>query len=252
MSFEHEKKTSLLAPIANQYKLTDEGADRIFENIQKAYLPQGGASPTTTGTASSGTTKLALIVGSACAVLAMGLSMHVTSVSERTREIAPPVTASYAAGTQAPSTAQAPEPVSAVPSMSVDALPNVIVTPPATTTSSRATAKKIPVATATATAPDDADTLEREARYLTDARVALQHGNGNQALAQLDEHARQFPKGWFAADRAAERIVVLCSLDRRDEAVKEAKVFLESRPKSPLTRRVEASCAGQALTKAGK
>jgi len=55
------------------------------------------------------------------------------------------------------------------------------------------------------------------------------------------------------ADRAAERIIVLCSLGRRAEAVEQATVFLRSRPKSPLTRRVEASCAGEdAITKAAK
>ena len=90
-----------------------------------------------------------------------------------------------------------------------------------------------------------ADTLEREARILADARRARQSGNGEEALALLDEHARVFPSGWLASDRDAERILVLCSLGRRDQAVREAAAFLAGRPKGPLTRRVELSCAGQ-------
>ncbi len=63
-------------------------------------------------------------------------------------------------------------------------------------------------------------------------------------LALLDEHARTFPNGFLASDRAAEHIVVLCGLGRQDEAAREAKAFLAGRPEGPLTRRVTMSCAG--------
>ena len=73
----------------------------------------------------------------------------------------------------------------------------------------------------------------------------MARGDAAQGLALLDEHAQTFPKGFLAGDRAAERIVVLCGLGRRDEAVREAKVFLAGRPEGPLTRRVTMSCGGE-------
>ena len=95
-----------------------------------------------------------------------------------------------------------------------------------------------------------ADTLGRETQLLSSARAAEKGGNPDKALALLDEHARLFPNGWLANDCVAERIVVLCSVGRRAEAVREAKAFLDGRPKSPLTRRVEASCAASSPTRA--
>jgi hypothetical protein len=263
MSFKPQNEPSLLAPLADQYELTEEGADRILAKIQMAYLQDAGAASPASVAAPSSTTKLSLIVGSACAALAMvGVTVHLTSVSEPSPVVAPPGSGAQPV-VQSIEPAREPEVVVAVPSMSVESLPSVAavpVAPPASTAStvatvaSRASARK---PTASAGAPDAvepaaADTLKQEARLITDARLALEHGDGDKALARLDEHARLFPNGWFAADRAAERVVILCSLGRRSEAVQEAKLFLESRPKSPLTRRVEASCAGQALTKAGK
>ena len=110
------------------------------------------------------------------------------------------------------------------------------VNPPAATTA--------PAVVAVAPAADP-DTLEREARILADARRARQADDAERALALLDQHAREFPTGWLASDRAAERIVVLCALGRRAEAVREAAIFLKGRPRGPLTRRVEMSCVGQ-------
>jgi RNA polymerase sigma-70 factor (ECF subfamily) len=270
MNREPEKKTSLLAPLAKQYELTEEGADRILAKIQKAYLEDASATSTASTRLASSTFKMSSLVGVACTVLAIaGMTIHVTTVSEPSHEIASPVSSTRPATVNpvsvSPESAQParePEPVVAMPSVSVDTLPSVTPSPgapPASTAANRGSAKK-PVGPAASDGPvgvasnepGNAESLEREARFITDARLALQHGNGDQALARLDEHARQFPNGWFAADRAAERIVILCSLGRRAEAVSEAKVFLENRPKSPLARRVEASCAGQALTGAGK
>ena len=259
MSLEPEKKPSLLAPLADQYELTEEGADRILSKIQTAYL-QAAASPVSAAVP-SGPGKLSLLLGSACAALAIvGVSIHLSSVAEPSPVVAPSGVTSPVALTPPNEPAREPEPVVAVPSVSVDSLPTIAEVPP----SSRAPSKKpsapvaapdapaAPAVTASTARAASSDTLQQEARLLTDARLALEHGDGNKALARLAEHARLFPNGWFAADRAAERIVVLCSLGRRAEAVEEATVFLQSRAKSPLTRRVEASCAGESITKGGK
>lgn len=255
MSLEPEKKSSLLAPLADRYELTEEGADRILSKIQTSYLQDAGTTSPASVAAQSGTGKLSLLLGSTCAALALvGVSIHLSSGGESRPVSAPSAVTSPMAVMPTSEPAREPEPVVAVPSVSVDSLPSVAEIPPST----RAPSKKpsppiaVPDAPATAAHAETSDTLQQEARLITDARLALEHGDGDKALARLAEHARLFPNGWFAADRAAERIVVLCSLGRRAEAVEEATVFLQSRPKSPLTRRVEASCAGPSITKGGK
>lgn len=256
MSLEPEKKPSLLAPLADQYKLTEDGADRILAKIQSAYLHDAGnASPASTAVRSS-TGKLSWLLGTTCAALALvGVAIQLSSTSEPPSVTAPSAITAPLGTTQQTEPAREPAPVVAVPSVSVDSLPSVPEVTPSPRISSKTPqaqvgARDVPMTAKPA--PSD-DTLDQEARLLTDARQALEHGHGDEALARLDEHARRFPNGWFAADRAAERIVVLCSLGRRAEAVEQATAFLQSRPRSPLSRRVEASCAGEAaITKAGK
>ncbi len=255
MSLEPEKKPSVLAPLADQYELTEEGADRILSKIQTAYLQDAGATSPVSAAARSGTGKLSLLLGSTCAALALvGVSVHLSAGGEAPSVIAASAVASPMGVVPPSEAAREPEPVEAVPSVSVDSLPSVAEIPPSPRAPSKKPSAPIagPDAPATAPAAASSDTLQQEARLITDARLALEHGDGDKALARLAEHARQFPNGWFAADRAAERIVVLCSLGRRAEAVEEATVFLQSRPKSPLTRRVETSCAGDSITKAAK
>ncbi len=253
MSLEPEKKPSLLAPLADQYKLTEKGADHILAKIQSAYVQDAGNASPASAAARSSTGKSSLLLGSTCAALAIiGVTMQLSSTSEPS-PVAPPAIRASSGTMQPNEPAREAEPVVAVPSVSVDSLPSVPeVLPSARTSSKMAPVGARDVPTTAKSAPVD-DTLDQEARLLTDARQALEHGDGAEAIARLDEHARRFPNGWFAADRAAERIIVLCSLGRRAEAVEQATVFLQSRPKSPLTRRVEASCAGEAaITKAGK
>ena len=250
MSLEPEKKPALLAPLADQYELTEEGADRILSKIQTAYLQEAAAASPVSAAAPSGPGKLSLLLGSACAALAIvGATMHLSSNAEPPPVIASSGVTSSVAVTPPSEPAREPESVVAVASVSVDSLPSVAEVPRSTGAPSK---KSLAPIAATAPPAASNDTLQKEARLITDARLALEHGDGEKALARLAEHARLFPNGWFAADRAAERIIVLCSLGRRAEAVEEATVFLQSRPKSPLTRRVEASCAGQSITKGGK
>jgi hypothetical protein len=262
MSLDPERKPSLLAPLADQYELTEAGADRILAKIQTAYLHDAGAASPASSAVRAGTSKLAWLVGSTCAALALvGVTIQLSVAGDPSPAVASSGGTSQPVVVQPTEPAREPEPVVAVPSVTVDSLPTVAGGPPAppppasASTASRAPARRPSTTAGAADAPAPAapsasgDTLQEEARLITDARQALEHGDGDKALARLAEHARRFPNGWFAADRAAERIVVLCSLGRRAEAVKEAAVFLESRPKSPLTRRVEASCAGPLATK---
>jgi hypothetical protein len=244
-----DKSPLVLGPLADAYEPTDADAERVFAKIQAALGPAAvAAAATTTSPASASTPsappttaagagfgKKAVFVGLSCAALALFGTFAATRSSGTSTPVAAP-SVSEAPAVNAPEKKLEAETAPAIPSVSVDSLPTAAtaVAPP----------KAAPVATTVSAQPSD--TLEREARLLADARQARQSGDGNRALALLDEHARTFPSGWLASDRAAERIVVLCGLGRRDEAVREANVFLNGRPKGPLTRRVELSCAGAA------
>ena len=90
--------------------------------------------------------------------------------------------------------------------------------------------------------PSPPSTLVAETRLLRDADTALRVGDAGRALALLDQHAREFPSGVLAEERAAERILALCKLGRASDARVEATRFLTERPRSPLAGRVRSSC----------
>jgi len=92
------------------------------------------------------------------------------------------------------------------------------------------------------TAP--AERLAREARLVKDGVIALRSGDAAHALALFDEHARTYPNGVLADDRAVERVIALCDLGRLAEARAAAHDFLTSKPSSPLAARMRASCGG--------
>lgn len=267
MSTEPDKK-ALLAPLADAYEPNEADAERVFARIQASLLASGAAVPPASsalpaaapapapaapvaaaaagaragkGLALLGLSVLVLAIGGA-AVLKQTQSDGVRPVATVAEHaVAPPaLTSEINPAPREVTTGTTP----AIPSISVDSLPsaNAVTRGAAATPSAPASANAGPKEAAP---PPAADTLEKEARLLAEARRAVQRGEGTQALALLDEHARDYPKGWLANDRAAEHIVVLCSLGRRDEAVREAQVFLEGRPKGPLTRRVTLSCAGE-------
>ncbi len=251
MSTEPENNLSLLAPLADEYEPTDTDADRVFAKIQ-ASLVQASPAPapaspscarmgTGTGTG-TGTGKKALLAGLSCVALAVvgTIGFRQTDAHPTTAEVSAPAPVAPPQVVDPPSEAES---APSIPSVTVDSLPTAVPAP-----SAAKEVRKVALAapsSAPTVAPPASDSLAREASLLAEARRALQSGKGDRALALLDEHARTFPNGWLASDRAAERVVVLCSLGRRDEAVREAKVFLEGRPKGPLTRRVELSCAAQ-------
>jgi hypothetical protein len=108
----------------------------------------------------------------------------------------------------------------------------------------------------TASAPDPApasppavppvlapSSVAEEADLLRRADLTLKANDPEGALALLDRHAAQFPRGVLVEERDAERVVVLCALSRVDDARALAATFLRDRPRSPLAVRVRASCA---------
>lgn len=83
------------------------------------------------------------------------------------------------------------------------------------------------------------DTLMEEMRLMARVRSALDDGNATRALAALDDHARQYPHGQMAEDRAAFRSQALCAAGRNEQAAAAARRFLKAHPQSAHRGRVQ-------------
>jgi hypothetical protein len=83
------------------------------------------------------------------------------------------------------------------------------------------------------TTSDHADhDLASERILLERARSALARGDGSQALAALDQHARSYKTGQLAEEREALSIQALLAVDRQDEATGRAARFRAAYPHS--------------------
>jgi len=90
--------------------------------------------------------------------------------------------------------------------------------------------------------PASPTTLEAETR-LVRAGVASLHGHDpGRALALFDQHAKEYPSGALAEERAAARVNALCDLGQTSNAQAAAGAFLRDRPSSPLAARVRMAC----------
>ncbi|MEZ4220666.1 MAG: hypothetical protein R3B13_07025 [Polyangiaceae bacterium] len=83
--------------------------------------------------------------------------------------------------------------------------------------------------------------LGKERALLATARTALAKRDGTAALAALDRHAAQFPKGRLAEERASLRVQALLLTGDRSGAQQEADAFKQKFPKSLLKGAVEKS-----------
>jgi tetratricopeptide (TPR) repeat protein len=83
-------------------------------------------------------------------------------------------------------------------------------------------------------------TVAEEARLVQAGVVALQSGRPARALDLFDAHARAYPHGVLAEERAAERALALADLGRREEARAAIDTFLQAHPDSPLAARLRA------------
>ncbi len=86
-------------------------------------------------------------------------------------------------------------------------------------------------------------TLHEETRGLALVQQALRDERPDDALALLTAQERSFPGGTLQAERAAARVLALCSARRVPAARAAAELFLRSYPDSPLADRVSGSCA---------
>lgn len=95
---------------------------------------------------------------------------------------------------------------------------------------------------ASAPAPTVAEHLAEEIAILRAIDDALRRGDGASALAGVEKHAAQFPAGAMVEEREAARVLAMCALGRRDDAVKLADRFRVRFPRSPASPRLDASC----------
>jgi RNA polymerase sigma-70 factor (ECF subfamily) len=91
-------------------------------------------------------------------------------------------------------------------------------------------------------AREPVDALAAENALVAAARDALARGDHATALAKLSDHARSFPNGQLAEERAALRIEALCAAGKHAQGRAEAKQFLRDHPGATQAARVEAAC----------
>jgi hypothetical protein len=89
--------------------------------------------------------------------------------------------------------------------------------------------------------PSREDRLKRERSSLEVARTALTRGDFSAALAAIDRHSREFPRGQLAEERESMRIQALVGLGRGTEAREQAARFRRDFPGSMLQGTVDAA-----------
>jgi hypothetical protein len=93
------------------------------------------------------------------------------------------------------------------------------------------------VHTSAAAAGADIDPLVRESELVQEAMRSVQRDSAH-ALRVAVQHAREFPNGQLAAERAYVRVRALARLGRIDEAVSEARALIEAHPESEYAARL--------------
>jgi RNA polymerase sigma-70 factor, ECF subfamily len=100
----------------------------------------------------------------------------------------------------------------------------------------------VPSTTVTPATDATASTLAAETRLLEQARSALRGGDSDAALAALDSHASEFPRGILLDEARSTRLRALCAAGRSDEAATLADRLAPGEPRSRWHDVVRASC----------
>jgi len=128
----------------------------------------------------------------------------------------------------APTASQAPTTTAdSTPVVDLGALPSVTGEPPRPKTP---VTRNAPAASSSAGRA--ADTLLAEGAVIERARASVRRGDARSALAAIDEHASEFPRGELAEERESLRVRVLVMLGRHDEARVAADRFAQTYPRS--------------------
>jgi type IV secretory pathway VirB10-like protein len=86
------------------------------------------------------------------------------------------------------------------------------------------------------------DTTREENQLLAEAKTAMNDEAWTDALVHLDEHARRFPSGVLAEERAALRAIALCRTHDASAAAA-VRAFRSRHPGSHHHRSIELACA---------
>jgi hypothetical protein len=141
---------------------------------------------------------------------------------------------------------------SAIPGATPTAMPTPAVTATATATEV-ASATAVPIATAMSTPssiapptasalPSPAD-LASELAYLDAAHAAIDSGDTTLALAKLDRHDHDFPRGRLGPESLALRIEAYTRSGNDSKVLDLARAFLARYPNHPQARRVQSIVA---------
>ena len=177
------------------------------------------------------------LLGLTALVVVGGASVGYWWSRSETRGARAPSTAS-AVSTSSARTTNQPDPPGARPSATVKTLSPQA---PARGSRSRSTLAARAISAKAAISEPGPD-VAGEIALLNEAQRALASGQPDRALQLLDRHARNFPRGSLAEERAAARIIALCALGRVTAARAETAAFVKQSPESPLVERVRAAC----------
>jgi len=88
-------------------------------------------------------------------------------------------------------------------------------------------------------------TFEEELALIKRAKSDLDSGQAASALRRLNDHAARFPRGVFASEREALRILAQCTSGASASSRSLAERFVRTHPRSPLVDRVTRACGLQ-------
>jgi hypothetical protein len=126
------------------------------------------------------------------------------------------------------------------------AAPPPAVAPSAVSSVERAPARRIatPRRAVMAARPVEPTRLEEETAVMANVNRKLDAGQQSQALWQLDEYDRRFPRGVLREESDATRAIVHCQIAGGRDAAAQARQFKAKHATSPLLPRVEHACLG--------
>jgi hypothetical protein len=88
-------------------------------------------------------------------------------------------------------------------------------------------------------------TFEEELALIKQAKADLDSNRATSALRRLNEHGARFPRGVFASEREALRILARCASGASPSSRSLAERFVRAHPRSPLVDRVSRACGLQ-------
>lgn len=90
--------------------------------------------------------------------------------------------------------------------------------------------------------PRSTPSLAAELALLRDADAALDRGDAKKAIALLDQHAREYPRGQMVPERLLQKAIALCKLGKREKSRAAVDKLLRAYPTTALRARASDVC----------